>query len=351
MRRMPIHRLLRLVFPFLVLLSSVATAWATPALVLDASTGQVLHAEEAGDPWYPASTTKLMTAFVVFEALRSGEVGMDTSVVLSRRAMRQASLHAGLAIGRAMRLEDALFAAIAGSANEVAMALAETVGGSESAFVERMNAAASRLGLTGSHFSNPNGLGAPDQHVTARDLALLGLAIDRTFPEHRRFFGAGGVVVDGQPVPSYNELLTRFPGTVGMKTGFLCASGRNIVALAERDGRRVMVVLLGATTERERAERAAQFMTEAFAGTLDPDAQSVADLPNATGGSPPDMRMRLCSDRTAAYERERDRLYPMGLLGEGSFLGETRPAPLHAITTWQAAPAVDVPLPTPRPAS
>ncbi len=328
-------------------------AGATPALVVDVATSQVLHAEEAGRPWYPASTTKLMTAYVVFEALRAGEVRPDTPVVMSRNAMSQASLHAGLAAGRAMTLEDALYAAVAGSANEVAVALAETVAGSEKRFVARMNETAARLGLSGSRFENPNGLSNPDQHVTARDLALLGTAVVRDFPEHRALFTAGGVSVDGKDVPSYNDLLSRFPGTLGLKTGFLCASGRNIVALAEHDGRSVMVVLLGATTERERAERSAKFLTEAFAGELPVVAASVASLANEPDGRPEDMRLRVCSDRTAAYEAERDRLYPMGLPGQRSYLGPASPAPLHPIRTWAAAvPAetADVPLPTPRPA-
>lgn len=332
-----------------MLLLGAGAAAATPALVVDAQSGQVLHAEEAGAPWYPASTTKLMTAWVVFEALREGRVTMETPVVMSKKAMSQASLHAGLQVGRAMSLEDALFAAIAGSANEVAVALAETVSGSEKAFVDQMNDAARRLGLTGSHFSNANGLSDKSQHVTARDLALLGIAIDRTFPEHRRFFASGGVVVDGQEVSSYNELLSRFPGTVGMKTGFLCVSGRNIVALAERDGRRMMVVLLGATTERERAERTAKFMTEAFAGTLKPVAPALEGLANDANKLPEDMRLRVCSDQTAAYETKRDALYPMGLPGQVSFLGEAKPVPMHPITTWAAPVVTQVPLPTPRP--
>lgn len=326
-------------------------AQATPALVVDAGNGAVLFAEDAGDPWYPASTAKLMTAFVTFEALRDGRVDLQTPVVISRNAMREASLHAGLEAGRAMTLRDALFAVIAGSANEVAVALAETVAGSTEAFVARMNEAAGRLGMTASRFANPNGLGDPAQQVTARDLALLALAIDRDFPEHRAFFRAGGVAVDGVEVPSYNDLLARYPGAVGMKTGFLCTSGRNIVALAERDGRRILVVLLGATTERERGERSARFLTEAFEGALQPKSVSVDAIANRADVKPEDMRLRLCSDQSAAYEAERDRLYPMGLPGEASYLGPPAPVPLHAIATWAAPVPVDVPVPTPRPAA
>lgn len=322
---------------------------ATPALVVDVATQAVLHAEDAGVPWYPASTTKLMTVFVVFEALRSGQVTMDTPVVMSRQAMSQASLEAGLSVGRAMTLEDALFAVIAGSTNDVAVALAETVASNDATFVERMNDAAKRLGLTATHFANPNGLFDRTQHSTARDLALLGIRIDQSFPEYRYFFQAAGVVVDGKEVASSNELLAHFPGTTGMKTGFICASGRNMVALAQRDGRRVMVVLLGATTERERSERTAQFLTQAFDGALGSHLGSLEALPNRPDVQPEDMRLRLCSDQTAAYEAGREAMYPMGLPGHQTFLGPEMPVSKHIIRTWAIENVADVPKPLQRP--
>ena len=165
-----------------------APAHATPALVVDAESHQVLYQEDAGVPWYPASTTKLMTALVVFEALRSGEVTMKTPVMMTRNATKQAFLESGLTFGRTMTLEDSLFAMIAASANDVAVALAETVASDETSFVRRMNAVAARLGLTGTHFSNPNGLFDRKNYTTARDLAILGMEVDRVFPEYRRFF-------------------------------------------------------------------------------------------------------------------------------------------------------------------
>jgi D-alanyl-D-alanine carboxypeptidase len=334
----------------LAALFSASAAKATPALVVDVDTQAVLFAEEAGVPWYPASTTKLMTALVVFEALKSGEVTMETPVVMSRKAMSQISLHAGLSVGQAMTLEDAIFATLAGSANEVAVALAETVAGNEAAFVSRMNAVAERLGLSATNFVNANGTFDRAQRTSARDLALLGMVIDKTFPEHRHFFQATGIVVDGKEVDSFNDLLSRFPGTVGMKTGFLCASGRNLVGLTERDGRRLMVVLLGATTDRERGERAAQLLTQAFSGTLSANQGPVEALPNRPEVQPEDMRMRLCTDQAAKYEAGREALYPMGLPGHESYLGPSTPANRHVIRTWMTEPAADVPKPLPRPA-
>ncbi|MCD2180830.1 D-alanyl-D-alanine carboxypeptidase family protein [Rhizobium sp. GN54] len=322
---------------------------ATPVLVVDADSRQVLHQEDADVQWYPASTAKLMTALVVFEALQSGEVSLTTPVTMSRNAMKQAFLESGLTVGRAMTLEDALYALITASANDVAVALAEAVSADEASFVRRMNDTAARLGLTGTHFSNPNGLFDRNTYSTARDLAILGLEVDRTFPEYRRFFLASAVTIDGKEIKSNNLLLTRFSGTIGMKTGFLCASGRNFVGLATRNGKRVMVVILGATTERERNERSAQYLTQAFEGRLSSAAGPVDKLRNRTDVAPQDMRIRLCTDKSAAYEASRDALYPMGLPGHETYLRDQIPAQVHAITTWADDKATDVPLPKPRP--
>ncbi|MDR6757427.1 D-alanyl-D-alanine carboxypeptidase [Mycoplana sp. BE70] len=336
----------------LVLIASLFTwspANATPVLVVDAETHQVLHQEDAGVPWYPASTTKLMSALVVFEALRSGEVSLTTPVTMTRNAMKQAFLESGLSVGRTMTLEDALFAMITASANDVAVGLAEAVAGNETSFVRRMNEAAARLGLTGTHFSNPNGLFDRNNYTTARDLAILGMEVDRKFSEYRRFFLASAVTIDGKEIKSNNLLLTRFNGTIGMKTGFLCASGRNFIGMATRNGKRVMVVIMGATTERERNERSAQFLTEAFDGRLSPGAGLVDDLQNRTDVAPPDMRIQLCTDQSADYETARNKLYPMGLPGHESYLRDQIPSQIHTISTWANDNAADVPIPTPRP--
>ncbi|QRM54965.1 D-alanyl-D-alanine carboxypeptidase family protein [Sinorhizobium sp. BG8] len=336
----------------LMLLASLFTclpANATPVLVVDSETHQVLYQEDAGVPWYPASTTKLMTAFVVFEALRSGEVTLTTPVMMTRNATKQAFLESGLTFGRTMTLEDSLFAMIAASANDVAVALAETVASDEQAFVRRMNETAARLGMSGTHFSNPNGLFDRKNYTTARDLAILGMEVDRKFPEYSRFFQASSVTIDGKEIKSNNLLLTRFGGTIGMKTGFLCASGRNLVGLASRNGKRVMVVIMGATTERERNERSAQYLTQAFDGRLPAGAERVDDLQNRSDVAPEDMRIRLCTDKSAAYEASRDTLYPMGLPGHESYLQDQIPGQVHAIRTWANENATDVPTPNPRP--
>ncbi len=334
---------------FAACLLAATSAAATPVLVVDADSHKVLYQEDAGVSWYPASTTKLMTAYLTFEALRAGTVTMTTPVSLSRNASKQAFLESGLTFGRTMTLEDSLFATITASANDVAVALAETVASDEVSFVRHMNETALRLGMTGTHFTSPNGLFDKNNYTTARDLAILGLEVDRLFPEYRRFFLATAVTIDGKEIKSNNQLLTRFSGTVGMKTGFLCASGRNYVGLAERGGRRVMVVMMGATTERERNERAAQFLTQAFGGQLSATATSVEDLQNRTDVAAQDMRVRLCTDQSVAYEASRNALYPMGLPGNVSYLNDHSPEQVHVIRTWQNDNMSDVPIPVRRP--
>jgi D-alanyl-D-alanine carboxypeptidase len=267
---------------------------------------------------------------------------------MTRNATKQAFLESGLTFGRTMTLEDALFAALTASANDVAVALAEAVASNEAAFVARMNADAARLGMTATHFASPNGLFNRSNVTTARDLAILGLEVDRVFPEYGRFFQATSVTIDGKEIKSNNALLTRFSGTIGMKTGFLCASGRNYVGLATRNAQRMMIILLGATTERERDERSAYYLTQAFEGRLSAEGR-VEDIQNRPEIAPQDMRIRLCTDKSAAYEAEREALYPMGLPGQETYLRDEIPAQVHVIQTWPSDTAVDVPVPTRRP--
>lgn len=324
-------------------------AAATPVLVVDVASRDVLYQEDAGVPWYPASTTKLMTALLTFEALRAHKVTLTTPVVMTRNATKQAFLESGLTFGRTMTLEDALYATITASANDVAVALSETVAADEPSFVARMNERAAQLGMTGTHFASPNGLFSKQNYSTARDLAILGMEIDRLFPEYRYFFQATAVAIDGKEIKSNNLLLTRFNGTVGMKTGFLCASGRNYVGLASQNGRQVMVVVLGATTERERNERSAQYLKQAFEGRLPAREGRVDDISNRSDVAPEDMRIRLCTDQSAAYEVGREKLYPMGLPGHESYLQQEMPGQLHAIRTWESDTLANVPVPVPRP--
>ena len=245
-----------------LLAPSIATA--SPALVFEPYNGTVFYSEEPDAPWFPASLTKLMTAYVAFEAIRNGEVSPDTKVICTKKASVQAPTKLGLAVGGSIDLDTALQVMIVKSANDVAMMVAETVGGSEEGFIERMNAAAKKLGMTKTHYVNPNGLPDERQVTSARDLARLARALIIEFPEHADIFAETEVQVGQQKLRTHNGLLRTFNGADGMKTGFICDSGFNIVVSATREGRKLVAVVLGEPSTRVRNARAAELLENGY---------------------------------------------------------------------------------------
>jgi D-alanyl-D-alanine carboxypeptidase len=241
-----------------------AGALAGPALLFEASTGKVLYAEDADDQWHPASLTKVMTAYLAFEAIKSGKLALDTKIPCSETAHAQPPSKVGLPVGAEMTVELALKALIVKSANDVAVMLAEAVAGGEAEFVERMNATARRLGMTRTQFANANGLPVVSQVTTARDLARLSMAVMRDFPEYQHYWALGDVHIGRRRLGTHNGLLRTFEGADGLKTGFICDSGFNVVASATRDGRRLMAVVLGESSGYDRSLRAASLLEHGF---------------------------------------------------------------------------------------
>jgi D-alanyl-D-alanine carboxypeptidase len=233
-------------------------------LLFEMDTGEVIAQHEATRPWYPASLTKLMTAYVTFEAIRDGELTLTSPVTISPQARRQPPSKMGFALGTTITVETALRIILTKSANDVAVALAEAVGGTQKGFEERMNAAADALGMTATHYDNPHGLPDRDQVTTARDVALLMMALAQDFPDRADFLDMSGVSLAGRVYRNYNALIRRFEGADGMKTGFICASGFNLAATATRDGVRLGAVVLGGLTARERNERTAELLEKGF---------------------------------------------------------------------------------------
>ena len=227
-------------------------ASAGPALVFEPYNGTVFYAEDPDAQWFPASLTKLMTAYVAFQALKAGTVTPDTKLTCSKEATEQAPSKLWLKVGESITLDVALKVLIVESANDVAVMIAEGVAGSQEAFVQRMNETAQHLGMTRTNFANVNGLPDERQVTTARDLAKLARAIIIAFPEHADLFTTVQVQVGKQIMRTHNGLLVSLPGADGMKTGFICDSGYNVVASATRDGRRLVAVVLG---EQSRATR------------------------------------------------------------------------------------------------
>ncbi|MCF6326251.1 MAG: D-alanyl-D-alanine carboxypeptidase, partial [Devosiaceae bacterium] len=239
---------------------------ANPQLLVDMETGEVLFEQEAGQPWYPASLTKLTTALVVFNAIENGRINLETPVGISALAARTPGGKSGIAQGRAVKMGDALNLLIVKSANDIAVAIAQTVSGSVENFVVEMNRTAQNLGMSATRFANPHGLSNANQITSARDLAILTLAIRSKFPQYSALFATSVVEVNGNALESRNNLLTDFAGTNGMKTGYICAAGMNIVASVERSGRKLLAVVLGASSERERAELVGQMIVQ-YLGT------------------------------------------------------------------------------------
>lgn len=242
-----------------------ASAQAGPKLLFDPADGRVLYAEDVDDRWYPASLTKLMTAYLVFEALEAGRITPETKITTSEAAHAQPPSKIGLPVGGEMSVDLALQALIVKSANDVAVMLAEAVGGSEQAFVDRMNATAARLGMTETHFVNPNGLPADGQVTTARDLARLSIAVTREYPKYQHLWALPNFRIGKRRLGSHNGLLKTYVGADGLKTGFICDSGFNMVASATRDGRQLMAVILGEPSGQVRTLRAASLLDHGFA--------------------------------------------------------------------------------------
>ncbi len=279
-------------------------AEAGPALAFDAANGTVLYSEDADVLWYPASLTKLMTAYVAFHAIRQGEISPQTRISCSANANAQQPSKLGLPVGGGITLELALKALIVKSANDVAVMIAEAVGGTEAKFIARMNETARRLGMSRTVFYNPHGLPHPDQVTTARDLARLSRAIIVEFPEYAELFSMHSVAVGRSNLRTHNSLLVNFEGADGLKTGFICDSGYNVIASASRNGRRVVAVVLGATSGIGRRERAAELMEHGFRrffwkAMFAPTIEGLAVEASLSAG-PKSMRETVCNRRPRA---------------------------------------------------
>jgi D-alanyl-D-alanine carboxypeptidase len=243
---------------------ALSPAGAGPALLFDPADGRILYAEDQDNQWFPASLTKIMTALLVFEAVRDGKLTLHDKITVSELAHSQAPSRIGLPVGAQITVETALQALIVKSANDAAIMLAEAVAGSHEAFVARMNAAAARLGMTRTSFANANGLPAQEQVTTARDLARLTAAVVRDFPAYAHLWSMPEMRIGKRRLRNHNALLHNYEGADGMKTGFICDSGFNLVASATRDGHKLVAVVLGEVTGGERSARAANLLEHGF---------------------------------------------------------------------------------------
>ncbi len=272
-------------------------AEAGPYLLVDAQNGQVIAESDAGVPWYPASVTKLMTAYLAFHAMRERRLEPLTLLRVSENAATQPPSKMGFKPGTQVTLDNAIKMLMVRSANDIAVVIAEGVSGSVEAFAHKMNETAGRLGMTGTRFLNPHGLPNEHQVTTARDMAILTRAIIAEFPEFELYFRIPAIQIGKRVIRNHNRLIDRYPGADGMKTGFICSSGFNMVATAERDGRRLIAVVFGAYSATQRAEDAAMLFERGFRRDLMPNEIGRLEQIRNIHAQPYDMRDEMCNPK------------------------------------------------------
>lgn len=257
-----------------------APALADPmaSIVIDATTGQVLEQADATRPWHPASLTKLMTVYLAFAVIEAGRMTLDDVLTVSRTAAAQPETRLGLREGKTITVEQAIKAVIVRSANDAAVLLSEHIAGSEDAFAAMMTAKARELGMRRTVFHNATGLPNDGQVTTARDMALLARALLRDFPQHYWIFSTSSIQWGGQTLSSFNGLLSAYQGADGLKTGFTCASGYNLVGSAMRGDRRLIGVVLGGRTSTERNGQMVKLLDAGFRRAVVPDLPVIDGL-------------------------------------------------------------------------
>jgi D-alanyl-D-alanine carboxypeptidase len=331
-------------------------AHAEALLVVEADTGKVLQADNATMPWYPASVTKIMTAYVTLKAVKEGRLTLDTLLTVSPVAASQSPSKMGFRPGIQVTVDNALKMMMVKSANDMAVVLAEGVGGSVDGFSGMMNQAAAKLGMTQTSYVNPNGLPADGQITSARDLAILARAVIRDLPEYEYFMHIPSIRYGRRVTQNFNKLIGRYPGADGFKTGFICASGYNLVASATRNGKRLIAVVLGASSGQMRAVRAAQLLERGFGSNglawLRPSLGTVDNLA-PIDASPPNLRDEMCGGkrkRPASDEDEDVVAANGGAAGGGEntmtfFTAGLQPPMAKPSEMLAAAPAASEPIP------
>lgn len=239
------------------------------SFVMDASTGKVLHSVNADTRNYPASLTKMMTLFMLFEAIEQKKVNLNTKFRVSRRATWQPPSRLGLKAGSRIRVEDAIYALVTKSANDVATVVAEGLGGTEWEFARAMTKRAHQIGMTRTNFRNASGLPNRRQLSTARDMAKLGNELWKRFPQYYKYFKTKKWTYAGRTYRNHNKLLSKYDGMDGIKTGYIRASGFNLVSSVNRGGHRLIGVVFGGKSGNHRNGIMARILDKGF-NKIDP---------------------------------------------------------------------------------
>ncbi|NOU43943.1 MAG: D-alanyl-D-alanine carboxypeptidase [Methyloglobulus sp.] len=270
------------------------------ALLIDAETGSVLYELEANQAWYPASLTKLMTLYMTFSALESGRLRLSDHMTISSNAAHQPTSKLGLKSWDTISVEDAILAIVTRSANDASVVLAERLAGSERQFAIKMTSTAHGLGMYGSHFMNATGLPHDWQTTTAHDMALLAQKIIRNYPQYYSYFGVDSLYFGGRELHSTNKFVAHYPGAEGMKTGYTCGSGYNLVATANQQGKRLIGVVLGGMTSSERYEQMFDMMDIGFSDRYGSyRSKNINTMSKSSIGRPP--YQLSCGHRPSSY--------------------------------------------------
>lgn len=315
------------------------------AIVVDANSGRTLYARQENDLRHPASITKVMTLYLLFEQLEQGRLGLDSELRISQHAAAQAPTKLGLRPGATISVDDAIKAVVTRSANDIAVAIAEAIGGDEDNFAEMMTRKAHALGMSRTYFVNASGLPDDAQVTTAHDLAILGRAIQDRYPRYYHYFATHAFYYAGQTIVNHNHLLDRVEGMDGIKTGYTRSSGFNLLTSVRRDGRHIVAVVLGGASAASRDRVMARLIED----EIDDGATARTAALLTEGGA---------AERAAEAAQAESPRWPEPLAPEP--LAEVKPAektnvsptpkPIEVDPVRVASISPDVPIEKPRPA-
>jgi len=303
------------------------------AYILDANTGQVLFARDADARRYPASLTKMMTIYMIFEAIEAGRISEKTQVPFSKNAASEPPTKLGVKAGGSITVETAIRALVTRSANDVATAVAELLGGSEAKFAQMMTAKAKQLGMKSTQFRNAHGLPNPQQYTSARDMAILGVALREHFPRRYDYFATRSFAYGKQRINTHNRLLGRVKGVDGIKTGYTRASGFNLVTSVQSDGRSIVAVVMGGKSGRSRDDHMAALIREHLPRASRKDAGPLVASRKLTPGTGAVTAAAVALPRTNI---------PMPAFRPSGSTVDVAPA----VTAYAATPRSAAPMPT-----
>lgn len=244
---------------------SVFAASKKAEIVIDAETGEILHEENATETRFPASITKVMTLYMLFEAMENGQINIDDQLIFSKNAASQPPTKLGVKAGNSIDIETAIMALVVKSSNDVAVAIAERLAGSEAEFARQMTSKAKDIGMINTNFANASGLPNNAQYTSAEDLAKLAIAIRRDFPREFHYFATESFEFAGQNLNNHNHLVGKVDGVDGLKTGYINSSGYNLATTSVRDGKVLVTIVMGGKSWRTRDERVTELIEQSYA--------------------------------------------------------------------------------------